>query len=284
MPRRALREILIALAGPAVNGVLAIPLFAILALGKLPLYIDEAGTPHSWLSSLGQRHAGPIQPRAAFPMDGGRILRALLFCVCPICERPRMPCSWGRALRWAFFLCSSSRALAARLSSAFLFFQDGVSCNLRLQEFCKQHRRGEFVDKRWFLGTATRCIAELCAAMSQNETWLRVLDLEGLHYGIFSRRELLAACLAMPSSSRCAVSSSAPCGVCGAALARASPASSRRAEQGRLPVVEGAQIVGILSLTSSHPALTASADRQANPPAVSARSARAYQDPVQSAR
>ena len=255
MPRRALREILIALAGPAVNGVLAIPLFAILALGKLPLYIDEAGTP----SFLGYLLLANVMLALfnlvpAFPMDGGRILRALLFLRLSYLRATRIAVFVGRAFALGFFLLVLFEPGLWQLAfiGIFLFLSGRRELQfVEAQEFLQQHRVGEFVDKRpWFLGDRNTRIAELCAAMSQNEDLaFGVLDLEGLHYGIFSRRELLAACLAMPSSLEVRRLVERPVRGLPAqlSLARALPLL-RRAEQGRLPVVEGAQIVGILSL------------------------------------
>jgi Zn-dependent protease len=83
MPERPLHEIVIALAGPAVNVVLAAGLFAAVAIGN--------ALPAAWFSS-GPDLADVFLARLfwanvflcgfnllpAFPMDGGRVLRAVL--------------------------------------------------------------------------------------------------------------------------------------------------------------------------------------------------------------
>lgn len=87
MPREPRQELLIALAGPAVNVVLAIILYAALALsGDLARLrgLDDAGTMTMTLATaLAQLFAINVSLALfnllpAFPLDGGRVLRALL--------------------------------------------------------------------------------------------------------------------------------------------------------------------------------------------------------------
>jgi len=85
MPRNPRQELLVAVAGPAVNVVLAVVLLAIVRLtGPLPaanLYdFDPLGSVRGFLYQLVFVNVvlALFNMLPAFPMDGGRVLRALL--------------------------------------------------------------------------------------------------------------------------------------------------------------------------------------------------------------
>ena len=84
MPEEPNQELLVALAGPAVNVVIASGLYAVLlALGRIPTLRQAATiswTGHDFLPSLMAVNVWLVLFNLipAFPMDGGRVLRALL--------------------------------------------------------------------------------------------------------------------------------------------------------------------------------------------------------------
>ena len=96
MPRRPSRELVVAVAGPAVNVVIAAVLFFVLREWPTPLTPElDLGTVPGFLAALLVVNLWLVAFNMipAFPMDGGRVLRALL--------ATRLP--YARATRWAAY-------------------------------------------------------------------------------------------------------------------------------------------------------------------------------------
>lgn len=80
IPRRATHELWISLAGPAVNAALALILFAIHAAGQSPLGDEVKPMNEGFIVRLAWANVALalFNLLPAFPMDGGRVLRAVL--------------------------------------------------------------------------------------------------------------------------------------------------------------------------------------------------------------
>jgi len=82
IPEKPREELAVALAGPAVNVIIALILFPTIYLGQLPTGFDGLGSisQSNFLTSLLNVNISLVvfNMIPAFPMDGGRVLRALL--------------------------------------------------------------------------------------------------------------------------------------------------------------------------------------------------------------
>jgi len=109
IPKVPLQELLVALAGPAVNVVIAALLFGILALtGRLSLGLSSilkgvGGNPIVELAAINIWLA-LFNLLPAFPMDGGRVLRALLAMKIPRVKATRIASLMGQGMAILFGL------------------------------------------------------------------------------------------------------------------------------------------------------------------------------------
>jgi len=100
MPEKPSQELVIAIAGPLVNVVLAIPLAVIVWLTHDPLSLSHAleGQGSIWERLLAANIALAIfNMIPAFPMDGGRVLRAILAMRLPYVEATNVAANIGQA-------------------------------------------------------------------------------------------------------------------------------------------------------------------------------------------
>ncbi len=104
LPREPVQELLVALAGPAVNVVIAAGLFLALRAGGVPLTIDlEMESARGFFLSLMVVNIWLVlfNMIPAFPMDGGRVFRALLATVLPYSRATSIAAGVGQALALA---------------------------------------------------------------------------------------------------------------------------------------------------------------------------------------
>lgn len=105
MPDDPRQELLVAIAGPAVNVVIAAVLWAVLlANGTLPPLADAARVGGSFLGTLLAVNVVLVgfNLLPAFPMDGGRVLRALLALKLPYARATRIAANAGTGMAVLF--------------------------------------------------------------------------------------------------------------------------------------------------------------------------------------
>jgi Zn-dependent protease len=120
-PGSAIEELVIALAGPAVNLVLAGFIFAVLQLAPELVSVSALGVLLiTWLRiNLGLLLFNLIP---AFPMDGGRVLRALLAMRVGFIQATRVAVRIAQALAVVLFLLGLAGSLMLMLISVFVWF------------------------------------------------------------------------------------------------------------------------------------------------------------------
>jgi len=257
LPRRPSQEILIALAGPAVNLALAALLgLALIATGEsLDLHGEGAGGLLSYLL-LANLVLALFNLVPAFPLDGGRVLRALLALRLNYLAATRRAVLVGQILSGTFLILGIWRRelLMLAVIAVFLIWsgrreERGVA----IMESLRERRVGDFLDPRpWFRADRDTRFAELRLAVIQEPALAGcVIDLEGSRYGLLTRRELNTALLAMPpnlqahrlvESTLAALPAEMPIG---AALGPLNAAPG-----GLLPVRRGRELVGVLNAES----------------------------------
>ena len=198
MPEEPRQEFLIALAGPLVTLGLAVVFYVILA---------SRGTPPALVGELFQAGSTPVDELyrinvllllfnllPAFPMDGGRVLRALLAARLGLARATRIAASVGQMMAFALGFWALSQGLILLLLVAFFVFV-GASGEAQAVE-TRMAGRGLFVrdvmvtDFKSLPFSATlNDAAELLVASEQRE--FPVLTFDGGVAGMLSRDDLV---------------------------------------------------------------------------------------------
>ncbi len=126
MPKNPVQELLVAIAGPAVNVVIAGVLFVVLLLsGGLFQFALVEATQTSFLAQLLMVNVSLVlfNMLPAFPMDGGRVLRAFLAMFLPYAQATRWAARVGQVMAGLFVLAGLfSGAWMLALVGLFIFF------------------------------------------------------------------------------------------------------------------------------------------------------------------
>ena len=254
LPRTPGHEVMIALAGPAVNFVLA-GLFVLLRLlageaGPLAALVSGEFVHYLIMANL---VLGLFNLVPAFPMDGGRVLRALMATRLPYEVATRRAVIVGRVFAGLFVLTGFLRPsfMMLGLIGVFLFVAGGRELKgLRVDQLLHRRSVQEFADPQpWFLADRDTLFGEVCGVLGANpELGYAVVAMEGFRFGLLSRRELLSACLVMPPGLRLhhVVERSLPALRADATVATA----LGRLRQGRiaaLPLIQAGEVVGVVA-------------------------------------
>jgi Zn-dependent protease/predicted transcriptional regulator len=215
MPRRPWHEFLIAIAGPAVNFVLALILipFAILLLGMSMQAgeLNNAGDFFGWMLRRMQQPGlgnlvlyltmtnillGVFNLLPAFPMDGGRILRALLAMTLPYVRATRIAVFVGRVMAILFAFIGISQFNIFLLLIAFFVYVGGrgeleaVESRYVLKDFHARQALNRSVHQ---LYTSERVDRAVDLIMTSYQADFPVFDLSNNFVGVMTRPRLVNA-------------------------------------------------------------------------------------------
>jgi Zn-dependent protease len=207
MPEKPIQEFLIVIAGPLVNFVIAallVPLIFLLGgaggLGQSRVLIDNLAAPgllnlllYLFLTNV---LLGFFNLLPAFPMDGGRLLRALLAMVMPYVQATRIAVLVGRLMAVALALYGIFGGNISLLLIAFFVYVGG-SAELEAvssRAVLRGVRAGSAVAPGAVkLYTSERVERAMELVMSSYQTDYPVLDLGGRFAGVLTRQRLLHA-------------------------------------------------------------------------------------------
>jgi stage IV sporulation protein FB len=255
MPERPSQELLVALAGPAVTLVLAIVFYAILrATGAVPSLVPTLaieGT--SLLDDLYRINVVLLLFNLipAFPMDGGRVLRALLASRMGLPRATRIAASVGQILAFALgFAALMSGNMLLLLIAFFIFLGAGAEAaavETRAAGAGLTVREMMVTDFRTLPAWATlRDAAELLVASDQRE--FPIVDNGGEVEGILTRDDLVRGLSQKGPDAPARTALAAPSPPVPAGLAfDAALATLQASGRSALPVIENGQLIGLLT-------------------------------------
>lgn len=258
MPDKPLQELWVALAGPAVNVVIAVVLGLLwLALGNRPSTVELDLTQGSFLLRLILVNVMLVMFNLipAFPMDGGRVLRALLALGMDYARATRVAATLGQAIALVFALFGLLGLMGGMGNPLLLFIAFFVWIGAGQEAEMVQIRstmrgarvRDAMLTSYWTLGpddTLGRAV-ELVMAGSQQDF---PVVYEGEAVGVLSRQRLLSALADRGRGWLVGAAMEREVPVCAAddALEMAMGNPQIKA-LGAVPVLDGGRVVGLLT-------------------------------------
>ena len=197
IPEKPYQELLVSLAGPAVNVVIALTLMAIRGGYQV---LDEQVVFPTHMTELADALAkanlilATFNLIPAFPMDGGRVLRSLLALFLPYPRATAVAALLGRILAVVFVLAGLSMNPFLVLIGVFIFFGAGAEDrtvrvkSLLHDVLVEDVMVTDFVN----LGpgdTVARCLENVCHRKQEDF----VVEFEGRFVGLVARKDWLEA-------------------------------------------------------------------------------------------
>lgn len=200
MPEKPVQELLVAIAGPAVNLVIALVVGTALLLGRAFMPVDLVEGSIGAIALLNFLVASNIglllfNLIPAFPMDGGRVLRALLALRMDRVKATRIASMLGRVIAFGFILY----AIYARqpmLGLIGLFVIMGAAAELRqvqVQAAISGARVRDVMRTRFWSMAHDRTVQEAADELLAGGDHVLFVTREGAFDRLITREELIAA-------------------------------------------------------------------------------------------
>ncbi len=255
MPEEPRQELLIALAGPAVTLVLAAIFYAVLRAGGAtpPLLPSLSVAGGSVLADLYRINVLLLLFNLipAFPMDGGRVLRAILAARQGLARATRIAASVGQLLAFALGFAALMTGNMLLLLIAFVVFlgagAEAAAVETRAAGLGLTVREMMVTDFRTLPAWATlRDAAELLVASDQRE--FPVVDNTGSVEGILTRDDLVKGLSQKGADALARSALQAPSPPVSAGLSfEVALATLQSSGRSALPVIENGRLIGLLT-------------------------------------
>jgi|TARA_R100000005_G_scaffold96470_1_gene83648 Zn-dependent protease/predicted transcriptional regulator len=196
MPEDPKEELVVAIAGPAVNVVIAIGLYLImLVLGQSNMELSHHITGGNFLADLLVINIILVLFNLipAFPMDGGRVLRALLAFIMKRSKATRVAASVGQLLAIGFVLFGLFYNPFLLFIGIFVFLGAGAEANqVGLQESLREVKAKDLITTDFHVLPQTASVSMAAAAfMESREPELVITDHEDRFVGLVSYERII---------------------------------------------------------------------------------------------
>jgi Zn-dependent protease/CBS domain-containing protein len=198
IPEKPSQEIVVALAGPAVNLVIALALIVVLGAR---FDLSQMAQLEQAQSTLAGRVAAAnvmlllFNLIPAFPMDGGRVLRALLAIPLGYTRATRAAAGVGQALAVVFALIGLLGNPILMLIAVFIFLAaSGEAGYVQARDYTRGYLAGQaMISQYQTLGLSSTGDDAAALLIRTTQQEFPVVDQDGILQGVLTRKDLIAA-------------------------------------------------------------------------------------------